>query len=228
MVAALRCVSIFAGIGGFDAGFGQAGIETVAIVEIDKNCRKLMAAKFPNAQQFDDARTVGKNNLPPCDIVCGGFPCQDLSVAGKRAGLAGNRSGLFYELTRITHELQPAFLVWENVPGLLSSNRGHDFLAVLTELRRIGYSGGWRTFDAQYFGVAQRRRRIFGVFARRDIGADRCAEILSLAEGVRGHPAPGREARERPAGTLNARTKGGGGLGTDFELGGGLTCDRQP
>src|SRR5690606_10553137 len=108
------------------------------------------------------------------DVICGGFPCQDLSIAGRRAGLAGARSGLFYEMTRITDELQPAFLCWENVVGLLSSRGGRDFLAVLMELERIGYSGCWTTLDAQFFGVAQRRRRVFGVFARRDIGAARC------------------------------------------------------
>ena len=198
----MNIVSLFAGIGGFDLGFERAGHKTVAVVEQDKNCLKLLAAKFPAAKQFNDVRTVGAHNLPPCEIIVGGFPCQDLSVAGKRGGLAGKRSGLFYEHTRITHELQPAYLIWENVPGLLSSESGHDFLAVLAELRRIGYSGGWRTFDAQHFGVAQRRRRVFGVFSRLDSGAERCAEILSLREGMHGHPAPSREAGERPSGTI--------------------------
>lgn len=228
-------------------------METVAVVESDKNCRKLLAAKFPKAAQFDDVRTVGRHNLPACDVVVGGFPCQDLSVAGPRTGLAGERSGLFYQLTRITHELQPAFLVWENVPGLLSSNRGLDFLAVLVELDRIGYVGGWRILDAQHCGVAQRRRRIFGVFARVDVGAERCFEILSIAQGLRWNPPPGRGSRERVAGTLapgslgggspcggdgkdgllvagtlSARTKGGGGLGTDFDLAGGLQVIADP
>lgn len=213
----LRVVSLFAGIGGFDLGFTQAGMKVVAHVEKDPHCRKLLSAKWPDSVVLDDARTAGKHNLPPCDVLCGGFPCQDLSVAGKRAGLQGERSGLFYELTRITHELQPAFLVWENVPGLLSSNERRDFLAVLIELRRIGYHGGWRTLDAQFFGVAQRRRRVFGVFARADIGAGRCAEILSLHEGVRGHPAPRRETRQDVAGTLGGSSQSGGFRTTDLD-----------
>lgn len=84
-----RIVSLFAGIGGFDLGAEQAGFQVVAHVEQNKSCRKLLADKFPAAAAFDDVRTVGAHNLPPCDVICGGFPCQDLSVAGKRAGLAG-------------------------------------------------------------------------------------------------------------------------------------------
>jgi DNA (cytosine-5)-methyltransferase 1 len=206
----VKCVSLFAGIGGFDLGFQRAGIETVALVERDARCRKLLSSKFPSAAIHDDVRTVGKHNLPSVDIVVGGFPCQDVSIAGPRHGLAGSRSGLYYQLTRITNELSPSFLIWENVPGLLSSNDGRDFLAVLVELDRIGYYGAWRVLDAQYIGVAQRRRRVFGCFARRDIGAERCAEILSLSEGVRGHPAPSRKARQSIAGTLTRSSIAGG------------------
>lgn len=188
-------------------------------VEREPTCRKLLAAKFPHAAQYDDVQTVGAHNLAPVDLICGGFPCQDLSVAGQRAGLSGSRSGLYYHLTRITDELKPAFLLWENVPGLHSSDDGRDFARVLVELARIGYSGAWRTFDAQYLGLAQRRRRVFGLFARGDTGAERAAEILSLAEGVRWYPAPRREAGEKPAGTLTRGALDGsspcGGAGRD-------------
>jgi DNA (cytosine-5)-methyltransferase 1 len=213
MEAAVKVISLFAGIGGFDLGFERAGMEVVAHVEIDPQCRKLLQSKWPNAIVLDDVREAGKHNLPEADIICGGFPCQDLSVAGKRAGLEGKRSGLFYEMTRITDELRPSFLVWENVPGLISSDGGKDFYRVITELDRIGYHGTWRTLDAQYLGVAQRRRRVFGCFARADIGAARCAEILSLSEGVRGHSPPSREKRERLAGTLTGGVGGGSSHG---------------
>ena len=213
----MRVVSLFAGIGGFDLGLERAGFTTVAVVEKDANCRRLLAERFPHAKQFDDVQTVGAHNLLPCDVITGGFPCQDLSIAGKRAGLAGERSGLFYHLTRITHELQPAFLLWENVSGLLSSNGGRDFRAVLAELDRIGYHGAWRRFDAQYFGVAQRRRRIFGVFARADIGAARCAEVLSLAEGLRRHPAPSQKAGEGIARPISSCPAGGSGWRADAD-----------
>jgi DNA (cytosine-5)-methyltransferase 1 len=186
-------ISLFAGIGGFDIGFTRAGFEIVAHVEKDANCRKLLASKWPAAVALDDVCTAGAHNLPPCDVITFGFPCQDLSVAGKRAGLAGGRSGLYYEATRIINELKPAYCLFENVPGLLSSDGGRDFARVLMEMDRIGYHGAWRVLDAQWLGVAQRRRRVFGLFSRLDSGAERCAEILSLQESLCGHPAPRRE-----------------------------------
>lgn len=216
----MRVVSLFAGIGGFDLGFERAGHTIVAHVEKDANCRKLLAAKWPNAVALDDVCTAGAHNLPPCDIVTFGFPCQDLSVAGKRAGLAGSRSGLFHEAVRIINELRPAYCLFENVPGLLSSAKGRDFAVVLATLDEIGYHGAWRVLDAQWFGVAQRRRRVFGLFSRLDSGAARCAEVLSLAESLRGHPAPSREAGEGVAATLESRAGGGGYPGTDGACGG--------
>lgn len=197
MLSAPSVVSLFAGIGGFDLGLTKAGFRVAAHVEQDSNCQKLLRSKFPEALCISDVRDVSSGNTATPDVLCGGWPCQDLSVAGLRAGLAGSRSGLFYEFTRIAYELQPSFVLWENVPGLLNSDQGRDMLRVVREFQRIGYCGGWRTLDAQYLGLAQRRRRVFGVFARRDIGAQCCAEILSLSEGMRGHPAPCREARKR-------------------------------
>jgi DNA (cytosine-5)-methyltransferase 1 len=217
--------SLFAGIGGFDLGFERAGMTTAWQVEIDKAARGVLERRFPHATRYEDIAAVGAHNLEPVDVICGGFPCQDLSVAGKRAGLAGERSGLFHEMVRVTDELKPDFLVWENVPGLLSSHRGRDFGIVLDALDRIGYSGAWTILDARYFGVAQRRRRVFGVFARGDSGTERCAEILALSERLRGNPAPRRQARKGTASTLAARTRGGGGLGTDLDLDGGLVAD---
>jgi DNA (cytosine-5)-methyltransferase 1 len=192
----MRVVSLFAGIGGFDLGFQRAGFEIVAHVEKDANCRKLLAAKWPDAVALDDVCTTGKHNLPACDVVTFGFPCQDLSVAGKHSGLSGGRSKLFYEATRIIRELQPAWALFENVPGLLSSGRGRDFGLVLNEMAKCGYCGAWRILDAQWFGVAQRRRRVFGLFTRLDSGAERAAEVLSIAESLRGHSPPSREAGE--------------------------------
>jgi DNA (cytosine-5)-methyltransferase 1 len=215
--------SLFAGIGGFDLALERAGMRCLWNVEIDPSCRKLLADKFPHAEQHEDVRTCGRSNLAPVDLICGGFPCQDLSVAGARAGLGGKRSGLFYELTRITHELKPAYLLWENVPGLFSSDEGRDLARVMLELDRIGCAGAWRTFDAQYFGLAQRRRRIFGLFTRLNSGAGGCAEILSLAEGMRGHPAPSREAGKGVAHTLDGRVARSGE--SSFHTSGGLVPD---
>lgn len=212
-----RVISLFAGIGGFDLAFERAGFETVAHVERDSRCRELLAVKFPKAATFDDVCTVGAHSLPPCDVLCGGWPCQDLSVAGKRAGLEGARSGLFYEYARIADELNPSFLIWENVPGLLSSDDGRDFARVLFHLGERGFFGAYRILDCQHFGLAQRRRRVFGVFTRLDSGAARCAEILSLSEGVRWHPSPRREAREGVAGTPGGSSQSGGFRTTDLD-----------
>ncbi len=214
-----RVISLFAGIGGFDLGAERAGFELVAHVEKDVNCRKLLAARWPDALALDDVTTAGKHNLPACDVLCGGWPCQDLSVAGNRAGLSGARSGLFYEYLRIADELQPSFLIWENVPGLSNSDDGRDLARVLLSLGERGYFGACRNLDAQYLGLAQRRRRVIGVFARRDIGAARCAEVLSLAEGVRGHPAPSRGAREGIAATTQS-CAGSGSLAACLNSGG--------
>ncbi|WP_052361947.1 DNA cytosine methyltransferase [Geminisphaera colitermitum] len=214
---ALTFGSLFAGIGGFDLGFKRAGMNDCWQIEIDENCRDLLRRRFPTCEKFADIREVDVSTLAPVDVICGGFPCQDLSVAGKRAGLSGARSGLFYELVRIVAELRPRFVVWENVPGLLSSDKGRDFARVLHALAGIGYHGVWRLLDAQHFGVAQSRRRLFGVFARGDFGAVAGAEILSLAQGLRGHPAPRRKAQEDVAGTLGSCSARGGRRTTDLD-----------
>ncbi|MBP8292602.1 MAG: DNA (cytosine-5-)-methyltransferase [Caldilineaceae bacterium] len=203
----MKVISLFAGIGGFDLAFERAGCTVVAQVEIDPQCRAVLAEHWPNAAQFDDVRTYHAQR-GAADIVVGGFPCQDLSTAGKRAGFGGVRSSLFFEMVRIIYECRPAYVVWENVPGLLSSSNGRDFASVLMALGNIGYYGAWTMLDARFFGVAQRRRRIFGVFARGDSGARRSAEILSFAARMSRHFEPGGEAGEIVAYALAAGAGG--------------------
>lgn len=187
--------SLFSGCGGFDLGFDAAGFDLRWQVEIDPTARDVLARHWPGTARHEDVRAVGKRNLEPVDVVVGGFPCQDLSTAGKRGGFGkGERSVLFFEMARVIRELRPAYVCWENVPGLLTSAEGRDFLAVLVELDRLGFDGGWRTVDAQFFGVPQQRRRVFGVFARRRLGAGRAAEVLALAEGGRRRTPKGRRA----------------------------------
>ncbi|NHR08029.1 DNA cytosine methyltransferase [Chromobacterium haemolyticum] len=153
--------SLFAGIGGFDIGFENAGFQTAWQVEINPVCRAVLADRFPQALQFNDVRAVHAGQLPRVDVIVGGFPCQDLSTMGKRQGLAGERSGLFYEVVRLARELQPRWLVLENVTGLLSCNHGEDFQTVISTLAECGYLGCWRVLNAQYFGVPTKRRRVF-------------------------------------------------------------------
>lgn len=177
----MRYGSLFSGIGGFDIGFDHAGMECAWQCEIDPKAREVLAKHWPNVERFEDVRTIGKHNLSPVDVICGGFPCQDVSIAGKRSGLAGERSGLWFEFARIIDELEPGYVVIENVPGLLSSQHGRDFAVILQWLVKRGYGVAWRVIDAQYFGVAQRRRRVFVVAS---FGNGSCAEILFEREGV--------------------------------------------
>ena len=163
----LTVVSLFDGIGGFPLAFERAGARTVATVEIDDDAAEVSARHFPNATQFcdvtgvtgDDLRAVGF--VPERGVITAGWPCQDLSVAGRRAGLAGERSGLWFEVVRLLGETRPTWFVGENVPGLISSNDGADFAQVLTDLNDLGYFVNVDILDAQYFGVPQRRRRVF-------------------------------------------------------------------
>ncbi len=153
--------SLFAGIGGFDIGFEAAGFKTAWQVEINPVCRAVLADRFPHAQRFEDVRECGAANLSRVDAVVGGFPCQDVSAGGKRRGLAGHRTGLFFEVIRIINELRPQWVVLENVTGLLYSKDCRDFQTVIASLAECGYLGYWRVLNAQYFGVPTRRRRVF-------------------------------------------------------------------
>jgi DNA (cytosine-5)-methyltransferase 1 len=155
--------------------------------------------------RHNDVCEVGRHNLPLCDVLVGGFPCQGVSVAGKREGLRDERSGLFFEFVRIASELRAAWLVLENVPGLLSSNEGRDFAIVLLSLEDAGYRCAWRILDSQWFGVAQRRRRVF-IVGHSD--ARRAGAVLFEPEGGAGNTPSMRKAGEDVAHALDARTGG--------------------
>lgn len=199
--------SLFSGIGGFDLGFEQAGLSCSWQAEIDKDCQRVLQKHWPNVRRYEDVSTIGK--LESVDVICGGFPCQDLSVAGKRAGLAGERSGLWFEFLRIIGLNRPRWIVIENVPGLLSSDEHRDFAAILRGLVECGYRLAWRIVDAQFYGVAQRRRRVFIVGS---LGDGSCAEILFESESVSWNPPTRREAGAgaTPILEAGARTNGDG------------------
>ncbi len=197
----MRFISLFAGIGGFDLGFERAGMRCAAQVELDAACRFVLQQHWPGVDRsIADVREFGaKCWREPVDLICGGFPCQDVSVAGRGAGLAGERSGLWFEFHRVLAELRPRWVVVENVPGLLSSNGGRDFAVVVHGLAELGYLSAWRVLDAQYFGVAQRRRRVFVVG---HLGDGRAAEVLFEPESCERDFAPRREAGAQAADTL--------------------------
>ena len=207
MVNMIKYGSLFTGAEGFDLGFNNAGMKCEWQVEIDKFCQAVLKYNSPNTEKFTDVRKVGKENLRPVDLVCGGFPCQDLSVAGKRNGLDGERSGLWFEFARIIAELKPAWVVIENVPGLLSSNKGEDFAVILRWLGECGHYASWRILDSQYWGIAQRRRRLFIVGS---LGNTSCIKVLFESEGMPWNPQKGRKEGERVAATISSRTKGRG------------------
>ena len=148
---AMTAVSLFAGVGGFDLALERNGIKVVASVEIDGKASEVLAKHFPDSQLFGDIQEVTGEQLinagfdPSNGIIVGGFPCQDLSIAGKRSGLAGKRSGLFWEICRLLDETRAQNFILENVPGLLSSNQGRDMAAVIEALveRLQGFPDGW-------------------------------------------------------------------------------------
>jgi DNA (cytosine-5)-methyltransferase 1 len=208
----LTGVSLFAGVGGFDLAMERNGVDVVANVEIDKQCQKVLAKHFPSAKQFSDITDVKGSDLigagfkPERGIITGGFPCQDLSVAGKRRGLAGERSGLFWEIARLIEETKTEWFILENVPGLLTSNKGADFGVVVGTMADLGYSLAWRVLDAQHFGVPQRRRRVF-ILGRRTGDGLSPAEVLFKSEGLRRNTTQSKPKRQDTA-TSTARSFG--------------------
>jgi DNA (cytosine-5)-methyltransferase 1 len=214
-VTELTHVDLFAGVGGFSLALKRAGAKTVAAVEIDKHCQNILGRHNPEAKIFGDIKEVTGNDFlaagfdPENGIYTGGFPCQDISIAGLGAGLAGNRSGLFWEIVRLLEELHPKWFVLENVPRLLSINGGRDMATVIQALVECGYGIAWRVLDAQYFGVPQRRRRIFIVGYLGGTGRE-AAEVLFERQGMPGDSAPGQEAEPEAAGDAGAGADGRG------------------
>ena len=171
--------STFTGVGGADLGFEWAGFDIKWQCESDAWKQTVLRAHWPSVELFDDICTM--KDPPPVDVMIGGFPCQDLSVAGRRKGFSGERSVLAFEFLRVAESLQPRWIVLENVPGLLSSNGGRDFARLIDEVVGCGYGVAWRILDARYFGVPQRRRRVFIVARRADAQHDpRSASRLAL------------------------------------------------
>lgn len=237
--------SLFDGIGGFPLSGAMCGVEPVWASEIEPFPIAVTMNRFPNMKHLASVTDIKGDQIEPVDIITFGSPCQDLSVAGKQAGIhEGARSNLFFEAVRIIKEMRehdrstgrtgfdvrPRFAVWENVPGAFSSGKGKDFQAVLQTLCEVsdpyvsiplveggwsksgcivgnGYSVAWRVYDAQYWGVPQRRKRIYLVA---DFASKRAGEILFESEGVSGHPETSRETRQ---GTTEDAEGGVGGSG---------------
>lgn len=243
--------SLFDGIGGFCYAAGiPSGIDTGCTIkplwaaEVESNCIDITRYRFKDVMHVGSVTELKGDEIQPVDIITFGSPCQDLSIAGKRKGLKGNRSGLFIHAIRIIREMRlatngkyPTFIIWENVPGAFSSNNGEDFRAVLEKVTNANIPmpasgkwatagmvrGGevdtaWRVLDAQYWGVPQRRKRIYLIG---DFGGQRAGEILFKSESVLGYTPKSKEQRAEAAGqsTNSLRTessRGGEVLGLDF------------
>lgn len=220
----MRVLSLFSGAGGMDLGLEAAGGELVGMCEIDPYCRSVLGHHWPGVPLHDDVTTMdGSVFRGRVDVVAGGSPCQDLSVAGRRAGLDGGRSGLFWHQCRVAAECAARWILWENVVGALSSNDGRDFAAVLWGFtgvypavpedgwRSAGVCVGvertavWRVLDARWFGVPQRRRRVFVVVGPRDACGP---EVLLDPESCGGDPVAGAASRpDAAAGVAGASDK---------------------
>lgn len=215
------------GIEAASASWQPLGWTPVAFSEIEPFPCSVLAHHHPAVPNWGDMTKFEEWPDEPIDLLCGGTPCQSFSVAGLRKGLADPRGNLMLTFGAIAAKYRPRWLVWENVPGVLSSNGGRDFGAFLGLLAELGYGFAYRVLDAQYVrveshprAVPQRRRRVF-VVGHSGGQWQRAAAVLFERESLRWHPSPRREAWQGVAGTISARTQGGGGLGTDFELGGG-------
>ena len=232
--------SLFDGSGGFPLGGLISGIEPLWASEIEPFPIRVTAKRLPFMKHYGDVSKLDGSKLPPVDIITFGSPCQDMSVAGRRAGLDGSRSNLFYEAVRIAKEMReatngryPTWLCWENVPGAFSSSAGADFKAVLDEIRKIkdpeadtprparwpnagcilanDHSIAWRVFDAQYWGVPQRRKRIYLVA---DLAGQRAGKVLFESEGLSGYTPQGFRSWQGSAGAAEEGAHPAG-VGTD-------------
>lgn len=240
MSSNLTLGSLFDGSGGFPLGGLISGVTPVWASEIEPFPIRVTTKRLPFMKHYGDVSALSGADLEPVDIITFGSPCQDMSVAGRRAGLDGSRSNLFYEAVRIAKEMReatngryPTWLCWENVPGAFSSNSGSDFKAVLDEIRKIkdpeadtprpakwpnagcvladDHSVSWRVFDAQYWGVPQRRKRIYLVA---DLAGQRAGKVLFESEGVSGYTPQGFRSWQGSAGTAEEGAHPSG-IGTD-------------
>src|SRR5687767_334101 len=190
----MRYLSVCSGIEAATVAWHPLGWTPAAFSEIEPFPRSVLAHHYPETPLHGDFTTIGADDYGPIDLLVGGTPCQSFSIAGLRGGLADDRGNLALEFLRLADRTRPRWLVWENVPGVLSSGDGRDFGSILGGLVELGYGFAYRVLDAQYFGVPQRRRRVFVVG---HLGSwQRAAAVLLERHGLQGHPPPRRQTRK--------------------------------
>ena len=215
----MRYLSVCSGIEAATVAWHPLGWTPAAFSEIEAFPRAVLHHHYPDVPCHGDFTTIGADDYGPVDLLVGGTPCQSFSVAGLRGGLGDDRGNLALEYLRLADRKRPRWLVWENVPGVLSSHGGRDFGSILGGMVELGYGIAYRVLDAQFFGVPQRRRRVFVVGYLGDWRP--AAAVLFERQSLSGHPAPRRE-KGQSAPTILSRSSAGGGLGTDFDCDGGL------
>jgi DNA (cytosine-5)-methyltransferase 1 len=208
----MKYLSVCSGIEAATVAWHPLGWQPVGFSEIEAFPSAVLAHHYPDVRNYGDMTKYKEWDIEPIDLLVGGTPCQSFSVAGLRKGLADPRGNLALVYCGILDHLRPKWFVWENVPGVLSSNGGRDFGSFLGALVELGYGFAYRVLDAQYFGVAQRRRRVFVVGYLGDWRP--AATVLFERESLRGDPAPSREAGKTIAATIEASIDGGSGAGT--------------
>ena len=202
----MKYFSAFTGVGGFDMGMPE-GWECVGHSEVDKYANMVLRYRYKDVINYGNIEKIEWKEIPDFDMLVGGTPCQDLSIAGKREGLDGRRSGLFFEFIRCLREKQPRYFIWENVKGALSSNEGWDFARVLIEFSEAGYDLWWQVLDATDFGIPQHRERIFILG---NLG-ERCfREVFFEPESSGAHI----ELQEQSGNTITRRYRSGEANGT--------------
>lgn len=206
----MRYGSVCSGIEAATVAWHSLGWEPAFFSEIEPAPRSVLAHHYPDVPCHGDFTTIGADEYGSIDLLVGGTPCQSFSVAGLRGGLDDDRGNLALEFLRLAQRKRPRWLVWENVPGVLSSNGGRDFGSILGAMVECGYGFAYRVLDAQYFGVAQRRRRVFVIGCLGDPAS--AAAVLFERHSLQGHSAPSREKGKEVAGTI-ARSSFSGGAG---------------
>jgi DNA (cytosine-5)-methyltransferase 1 len=207
--------SVCSGIEAATVAWEPLGWRASFFSEIEAFPRAVLHHRFPHVPLHGDFTTIKADEYEPIDLLVGGTPCQSFSIAGLRGGLGDDRGNLSLQFLRLADRTRARWVLWENVPGVLSSFEGRDFGAIITGLVELGYSCAWRILDAQYFGVAQRRRRVFLV--GHSGGWRGAAAVLFERASLQGHSPPRRETRESVAGTLGGSSQSGGFRTTDLD-----------
>ena len=194
-------LSVCSGIEAASVAWEPLGFKPIGFAEIEPFPCELLKQKYPNVKNYGDITQYEKWNAGEFDILVGGTPCQSFSIAGKRGGSADERGALMYAYLGIVETYRPRWVIWENVPGVLSSNSGYDFTSFLAGLEECVYGWAYRVLDAQYFGVPQRRRRVF-VVGHSDNGTDLAAKVLFEPESMCGNIAAGSETQKEATATI--------------------------